>query len=126
MTQKYDTIVVGLGGMGSMTTYHLAKRGARVLALEQFGIPNRMGSSGGHSRMVRKIYHEHPDYLPLLDRAYELWGDLEREAKSKVLHITGGLYIGEPDCDSITGAINVAEDHNLQHDVLDHGQIVNR
>ena len=32
----YDTIIIGAGGMGSATAYHLAKSGADVLVLEQF------------------------------------------------------------------------------------------
>jgi sarcosine oxidase len=121
--KKYDAIVVGLGGMGGMTAYQLAKRGASVLALEQFGIPNRLGSSGGGSRMMRKIYHEHPDYLPMLDRAYDLWRQLQVDSNSEFLHIHGGLYIGEPDCDSISGAIAVAEEHSIPHAVLEQPQI---
>ena len=65
----YDVIVVGVGAMGSSACYHLAKRGARVLGLEQFDIPHARGSSHGQSRMIRMAYYEHPDYVPLLRRS---------------------------------------------------------
>ncbi|MGZ5223346.1 MAG: FAD-dependent oxidoreductase, partial [Burkholderiales bacterium] len=67
----YDVIVVGVGGMGSATVYHLARRGLKVLGLEQFDIPNEFGSSHGVSRIIRLAYAEHPNYVPLLRRAYE-------------------------------------------------------
>ena len=74
----YDAIVVGVGGMGSAALYHLTKHGAtRVLGLEQFDIAHDKGSSHGLSRMIRLAYWEHPSYVPLLRRAYELWRDLE-------------------------------------------------
>ncbi|HIL32633.1 MAG TPA: N-methyl-L-tryptophan oxidase, partial [Dehalococcoidia bacterium] len=41
----YDAIVIGVGGMGSAAVYHLAKRGLKVLGLEQFEIPHELGSS---------------------------------------------------------------------------------
>ena len=72
----YDVIVVGVGGMGSATTYHLARRGQKVLALEQFDIPHELGSSHGVNRIIRLAYAEHPNYVPLLRRAYELWREL--------------------------------------------------
>ena len=51
--QTYDTIVVGVGGMGSAAVYHLARRGQRVLGLEQYDIPHQLGSSHGVSRIIR-------------------------------------------------------------------------
>ena len=69
----YDTIVIGIGGMGSATAYHLARRGQRVLGLERFDIPHRMGSSHGINRIIRLAYFESPAYVPLLRRAYQNW-----------------------------------------------------
>src|SRR5687768_12379226 len=76
----YDAIVVGVGGMGSAACYHLARRGMRTLGLERFDIPHAMGSSHGNTRIIRLAYYEHPSYVPLLLRAFELWDDLERES----------------------------------------------
>ena len=87
--QTYDAIVVGVGGMGSAAVYHLAKRGQRVLGLEQYDIPHQLGSSHGVSRIIRLAYYEHPSYVPLLYRAYELWWALERTVQERLLHVTG-------------------------------------
>ena len=75
-TECYDAIVVGAGGMGSAALYHVARRGARVCALERFAIAHDRGSSHGDTRIIRKAYMEHPDYVPLMYRAYELWQEL--------------------------------------------------
>ena len=119
MSNRYDVIVVGVGAMGSAACYHLAKRGARVLGIDQFGIPNTMGSSHGDTRIIRLCYYEHPDYVPLLLRAYELWRELETASDEKLLHITGGIYIGrEGSSEFISGAARTAREHSLQHEML--------
>ena len=66
MTASFDVIVVGVGGMGSATAYQLAKRGRRVLALDQFAPGHDRGSSHGETQIIRQAYYEHPNYVPLL------------------------------------------------------------
>lgn len=119
MTSTYDTIVLGVGGFGSSALYHLARRGARVLGIEQFGIAHDRGSSHGQTRIIRKAYFEHPDYVPLLHRAYALWGDLERETDRKLLHQVGLFIAGTPDCESVSGTLLAARLHGLPLDRLD-------
>jgi len=63
---RYDVIVVGVGGMGSAASYYLARRGKRVLGLERFGLPHSMGSSHGHTRIIRLAYYERPSHVLLL------------------------------------------------------------
>jgi sarcosine oxidase len=86
----YDVIVVGGGVMGCASAYHLAKRGRRVLLLEQFAIGHARGSSHGHSRIFRLAY-DAPDYVRLAQAAFLLWRALEREAGTDLLLQTGGL-----------------------------------
>jgi sarcosine oxidase len=74
--REFDSIVIGIGGMGSATAYHLARREQRVLGLEQFDIPHDLGSSHGITRIIRLAYAEGSGYVPLLRRAYDLWRDL--------------------------------------------------
>ena len=89
----YDVIVIGLGAMGSATAYHLAKRGQRVLGLEAFAPLHRNGSSHGRTRGIREAYGELPAYVPLVQRAYALWRELEAESEQSLLTITGGISI---------------------------------
>lgn len=122
----FDVIVVGVGAMGSSACYHLARRGVRVLGLEQFDIPHALGSSHGASRMIRMAYYEHPDYVPLLRRAYELWDELEQVSGQKLLYRTGGLYMGPLEGEIVGGAIRSARAHGLAHEVLDREEIRRR
>jgi sarcosine oxidase len=96
-TTTYDVIVLGVGSMGASTCYHLAKRGYRVLGLEQFDITHEFGSHGGQSRIIRKAYGEASDYVPLLERAYKNWKTLEEETGYQVYYDTGLLYFGAQD-----------------------------
>ena len=91
---NYDVIVIGVGSMGSSACYHIAKQGHSVLGLEQFDIPHEMGSHTGQSRIIRKAYFEHPNYVPLLERAYQNWRSLEQEISNQIYFKTGLLYFG--------------------------------
>src|SRR5436305_653126 len=126
MPSNYDVIVVGVGAMGAAACWHLARRGVRVLGLEQFGVGHALGSSHGHTRMIRLAYYEHPDYVPLLRRAYELWDELEKSSGQKLLYLTGGIYMGPPDGEVVGGALKAARMHGLDHEVMDRGEIAKR
>ena len=115
---SYDVIVVGVGAMGAATCDQLARRGVRVLGLEQFALVHGLGSSLGHTRMIRLAYYEHPDYVPLLRRAYALWDELEARSGEKVLYRTGGIYMGPPDGEVVAGALGAARRHGLAHESL--------
>ena len=115
----YDAIVIGVGGMGSAIVYHLARQGARVLGIERFDIPHDRGSSHGWSRIIRLAYWEHPDYVPLVRRAYDLWRDLERTAGESLLTVTGSIDAGPPDSRMIRGALAACQRHGLEHELLD-------
>jgi sarcosine oxidase len=89
----FDAIVLGLGGIGSAATYWLAKRGARVLGLEQFAFGHARGESHDHSRIIRLSYVT-PAYVRLAKEAYVAWESLERDAGEQLVFRTGGLDIG--------------------------------
>ncbi len=94
MNKQLDYIVIGVGSMGSSTCYHLAKSGATVLGIEQFDVAHERGAHTGQSRIVRKAYFEHPDYIPLLERAYQNWREIEEVSGNKIYHETGLFYGG--------------------------------
>jgi sarcosine oxidase len=126
MPDSYDVIVAGLGAMGSATAYHLARRGARVLGLEQFAPGHTSGSSHGESRIIRELYYEHPLYVPLVQRAYELWEQLEEEAGVRLLQVTGGLMLGLPSSELVAGALLSGETHGIAAELLAREEIVSR
>lgn len=122
----FDVIVIGVGSMGSAACYHLAKTGLKVLGLEQFSIPHVKGSHGGQSRIIRKAYFEHPDYVPLLERAYESWQELENETGEKIYHETGLLYIGMEDNPLITGVRQSASLYSIPVESLTNAALKKR
>lgn len=124
--QGYDVIVVGLGAMGAATLHALAQRGVRALGIERFGIAHGHGSSGGETRLIRLAYFEHPDYVPLLRRAYTLWREVEAAASRSLLFETGILYVGTPDGDLIAGSRRAARAHALELETLDAAALTER
>ena len=126
MAETFDVIVVGLGAMGSAACYHLAKRGQKVLGLDRFSPPHAFGSSHGQTRIIREAYFEHPLYVPLVQRAYELWADLENVSGRRLFVQTGGLMIGPPDGPVFGGAKQSAEQHRLPHEILTAAEVRGR
>ena len=122
----YDVAVLGLGAMGSAAAYHLARRGVNVLGIDQFQPPHASGSSHGETRVIREAYFEHPSYVPLVQRAYELWAELEEEAQEKLYLKTGGLMLGAPGSTVVRGAFQSAREHHLAHEILDCAAIKQR
>ncbi|MBX3746486.1 MAG: N-methyl-L-tryptophan oxidase [Verrucomicrobiae bacterium] len=115
----WDVIVLGLGGMGSAAACHLARRGLRVLGLDAYDPPHDRGSSHGATRVIRQAYFEHPSYVPLLLRAYELWHELEQSTQSNLLCLPGGLMMGNPDSEVVAGSLRSARQFDLPHELLE-------
>ena len=124
--ERYDVIVVGVGGMGSATAYHLTQRGLDVLALEQYDIPHTRGSSHGVTRIIRRAYYEHPSYVPLVERAYELWDDLAAKSGRSLIHRTGSIDAGPADSDVFQGSLRSCEAHTIPHEVLTSAELTER
>ncbi len=110
---KYDLIVIGGGGFGASAAYYAAKRGKKVLVLEQFERGHRRGSSHGETRIIRKAYFEHPDYVPLLQQGYKLWTKLEDVSHRELFSPCGLLLAGAPESRAIEGSRSAAQEHGL-------------
>ena len=123
MNAHYDAIVVGVGGMGSATLYHLAKRGLKVLGIDQFEIPHEIGSSHGLTRIIRLAYYEDLSYVPLLRRSYELWAELEREFGEQLFYQTGSIDMGPEDSDVFRGSLQSCMENDFEHEVLNSKQL---
>ncbi len=109
MTETYDLVVVGLGALGSSTAWHAARRGLRVLGLEQFELGHERGASHDSSRILRHSYHT-PAYVDLTFDAYEDWADLEDATGESFVTVTGGLDLFP------TGAAIPMDDYTLSMD----------
>ena len=111
--QSFDVLVIGTGGIGSAAAFHLAQRGLRVCGLDRFPVAHDRGSSHGQTRLIRQAYYEHPDYVPLLQRAYALWRELEQQAQRSLLVESGLVMAGPPEGTVIAGALHAARLHRL-------------
>jgi len=113
--KNYDVIVLGVGGMGSAACYQLAKRGVSVLGLEQFTRGHDKGSSHGNTRLIRRAYFEHPDYVPLCERSYAGWEELTEESGRQLFHKTGLVMFGNSGPNEVLdGALKSARLHSLE------------
>lgn len=105
--------------MGSSACYYLSKRGYKVLGLEQFDISHELSSHAGQSRIIRKAYFEHSDYVPLLNSAYTNWKKLEEETGEQIYFRTGLCYFGSPDHPLIKGVKRSASLYRIEIEDLD-------
>ena len=123
---SYDAIVIGVGGMGSAAVYHLARRGLQVLGLEKHAIPHEMGSSHGYSRMIRYTLQEHPSYVPLVRRSYELWHEMEETAGEELMVTTGSIRAGAHDSPFFLNAKEACDLHSIPYEILTASEVNKR
>jgi sarcosine oxidase len=131
---NFNTIVVGLGAMGSAAVYQLAKRGNQVLGIDRFSPPHAHGSSHGESRIIRQAIGEGEKYVPLVLRSYELWREIENKTGTDLLAITGGLTLESQSSEAVMHgrhdfldqAIRCAEKFDIRHEILETADIRKR
>lgn len=110
--------VVGLGAIGSAVTLRLAERGLRVTGFDRFRPPHDQGSTHGETRITRMAIGEGIEYVPLVRRSHELWRDIERDARTRLLYPTGGLVLGDRDDPFLERSRAVATACAIPHDNL--------
>lgn len=123
---SYDVIVAGVGSMGAPACYYLSKQGYKVLGIEQFDIAHEHGSHAGQSRIIRKAYFEHPDYVPLLAHAYNNWNALEQETGEKLYYETGLVYFGDPSGSMLKGVQRSANQYAIPVEAMDRAAAASR
>ena len=131
--QSFDTIVVGLGAMGSAALYHLARKRGRVLGIDRFSPPHALGSSHGDTRVTRLAIGEGGHYTPLALRSHALWRELEAESGDDLLTTNGGLIISSAEATSHThvehffaNTLAAARRYGIAHELLDAAEIRRR
>jgi len=119
VNNSLDVIVVGLGVHGAAAACELARRGLRVTGIDARDLPHAAGSSHGQSRIIREAYYEHPLYVPLVQRAYDVWLDIQELTGTLLYRQTGGLNAGPENGTLIRGALASVQEHDLEHELLD-------
>jgi len=133
-TPPYDVIVIGLGAVGSASTWHLARRGARVLGLDRFAPPHDRGSSHGHTRITRLAVGEGAEYVPLATRSHQIWRDIEAATGESLYVQTGLIVMGPQDVhgpmhgqqDFVSHTIEVARQQGIAHELINDGELRHR
>ncbi len=130
---RFETVVLGLGAMGSAAACQLARRGNRVLGIDRFSPPHAFGSTHGDTRITRLAIGEGEQYTPLALRSHELWRELERETGTSLLTCNGGLVISSTTKTSINHVENFFENtvaaarrFGIAHELLDAAAIRRR
>jgi sarcosine oxidase len=131
--RRFDTIVLGLGAMGSAAAYQLARRGNQVLGIDRYSPPHAHGSTHGDTRITRLGIGEGAQYTPLAMRSHQIWRDLERATGRTLLTTNGGLVLSSKartsQCHTdnfFANTVAAAERYDIPHELLDAGQIRRR
>jgi sarcosine oxidase len=123
---KQDVVVVGLGVMGAATLWKLAEAGVNVLGVERFGPTHASGSSHGATRIFRRAYMEGEIYIPLLNRANDLWIALQEQTGRQIIVPTGGVFIGPKGAGVSERSQRTAVACDIPHEMWDAGTIRER
>ena len=127
----YDCIVLGFGGVGIAALREAAKKGWRVLGIDRHGTAHDQGSSHGQTRIIRRAYFEHPSYVPLCEKAFEMWDELTKRHRTspkvkELIRQSGLLQIGHPDSEIIQGVTKSANEHGLKLETFTSEEIQKR
>lgn len=109
--------VIGVGTIGAMTMWQVARRGQTVVGFEQHAPGHQLGGAAGDTRWVR-IASEGEAYIPLVRRALPLWRKLEEDSGMSLLDQCGGLYVGSICSAFVDSVLANCERFALPHEVL--------
>jgi sarcosine oxidase len=123
---RKDVVVVGLGSMGSMALWQLAKRGVDVLGIEQFGRVHTNGAYAGESRLFRVAAKEGQVFTPALLRSRELWQELGAAFGQDILLPVGALHLAPEDHPDLRATLRSISQFDLPHEILDPAQMRRR
>ncbi len=123
MNKPVDVAIIGLGAMGSAVAYRLSKRGKSVIGFDLATPPHTLGSTHGESRIIREAYFEHPLYVPIVQRSYDCWNELQEESGERLLLRTGGILLGPRDGMLVAGTRLSADRHKLDYEMLSAKQL---
>ena len=113
-----DVVVIGVGSVGSMASWQLATRGLRVVGIDRFPIPGPFSAYAGESRVFRMVYAEGGHYTPLLQRARDLWRELEAASGTALLDVTGVVTITDRDHPDHAALLRAGRERGLAFEVV--------
>jgi sarcosine oxidase len=134
MAVTADIVVIGLGAVGSAALYQAAKLGVRAIGIDRFHPPHDLGSSHGESRITRQAIGEGQEYVPLVLRSHQIWGELEAASGRDLFTRNGALILQSPyvvgdhhgSASFLADTIATAKAHDIAHEVLSTAEIAAR
>ncbi|WP_116472933.1 N-methyl-L-tryptophan oxidase [Zobellella maritima] len=121
-----DVLIVGAGSVGMATGFYLARKGARVILLDEAEAPHSLGSHHGSTRLIRYAYGEGAAYIPLLLRARVLWQELEQLAGKRLFEPCGVVNLGTSGSPFLAQVVRSASEYQLTLEQLDATQTMAR
>src|SRR5215211_2407802 len=127
MPETYDAIVLGLGAMGAAAAYQLARRGAKVLGIDQYAPPHALGSTHGDTRITRIACGEGAEYSAFAQRSHEIWRDIESRTGRDLFTQNGLLVIsgkgqraaGHENPEFLKSTVKAADAAKIRYEMLD-------
>jgi sarcosine oxidase len=113
-----DAVIIGAGSVGSMAAWQLAARGLRVTGIDRFPVPGPFSAYAGESRVFRMVYAEGGHYTPLLQRARDLWRELEAASGAELLNVTGVVTVMDHDHPDHAALLRAGSERGLAFEVV--------
>ena len=120
-----ETLVMGLGAMGSAALYHLARQGAKPVGIDRYDVGHAFGSSHGHSRAFRTFYHDSL-YTSLAEAALPRWRELESLSNTQLLILNGGIFFAKPGNERFDQYVRVLDKSGTPFELQSPSQVANR
>jgi sarcosine oxidase len=118
--------VIGIGSIGSMALWQASRLTDSVVGFEAESPAHARSAVGGDTRLFRMTYRGENNYYPILQRARDLWRQLEAESSQTILTQCGGLSIGSPDGSYIPKLLESIRRTGAPHEILDQAQMAQR
>ncbi|MFJ1269349.1 N-methyl-L-tryptophan oxidase [Legionella lytica] len=126
MKKIYDLIIIGCGGIGSSTLYNATRAGLSTLCIEQYEQGHQKGGTLGETRAFRKAYYDNPAYIPILEKAYLDWKNLDANSEMDLFIECGVLEMGLANSKMSVDAIQCCNDYQIPIELLSKEQITTR
>lgn len=112
--------------MGAASAYQAARRGLKVLGIDQFQPPHKRGSSHGETRITREAIGEGSQFVGLAKRSQQLWRTIEALSGETLFQACGALILGSENQagplhgqnNFLEATITQARQFNIEHQIM--------